>query len=270
MCQVVHRSQAQSDDLTSTVTRSTGAERLRHAKTRVPDRKAQRPTCHDLGHEPQRLWKLRVPFNTRFKKTVRQSRTPVAPTYWCVCAQKARLTVPAKNDVLDQPDAERMYRNQRGKRFADVTTRSGFGQLQKGHGVVFADFDNDGGQDIFEQMGGFYLGDRYFDALYENPGFGNRWIGVQLVGDRSNRSAIGARIRVEVIEGSATRSNYKHINSGGIFGANPLWQSIGLGKASSIEKLEVYWPTTGKTQTVEDVPMDRFIKIEEGRASVEG
>ena len=41
--------------------------------------------------------------------------------------------------------------------------------------VVFADFDNDGDQDIFEQMGGAYPGDGYSNALYENPGFGRNW-----------------------------------------------------------------------------------------------
>ena len=63
-----------------------------------------------------------------------------------------------------------MYRSLEGKRFSDVSIAGGFAHLQKGHGVVFADFDHDGDQDIFEQMGGSYAGDKYADALYENPG----------------------------------------------------------------------------------------------------
>ncbi|MCZ6676189.1 MAG: hypothetical protein O7E52_02950, partial [Candidatus Poribacteria bacterium] len=47
-------------------------------------------------------------------------------------------------------------------------------------------------QDIFEQMGGAFPGDKYSNALYENPGFGNHWIAIQRVGVRFNRSAIGA------------------------------------------------------------------------------
>ena len=93
-----------------------------------------------------------------------------------------------------------MYRNRGGTGFADVTTAGGFGHLQKGHGVSFADLDNDGDQDVFEQMGGAYPGDGFADVLFENPGFGNHWIAVKLVGARSNRSAIGARIRVEIVE----------------------------------------------------------------------
>ena len=86
------------------------------------------------------------------------------------------------------------------------------------------------------------------------------------MGEGSNRSAIGARIQVDVIENDVRRSIYKHVNSGGTFGANPLRQTIGLGKASRIEMLEIFWPTTGLTQTFHDVPFDQFIQIVEGEA----
>jgi hypothetical protein len=160
-----------------------------------------------------------------------------------------------------------MYRNQRGKRFADVTTAGGFGHLQKGHGVAFADLDHDGDLDVFEQMGGAQPGDGYHSILYENPGFGNHWITIKAVGTRSNRSAIGARIRAEVVEDGVRRSIYRYVNSGGSFGANPLRQTIGLGQATGIETLEVFWPTTGLTQTFRDVPGDRAIEIIEGDSS---
>ena len=158
-----------------------------------------------------------------------------------------------------------MYHNMGGKQFADVTVSGGFGHLQKGHAIAFADFDNDGDQDIFEQMGGAYLADKFYDALYENPGFGNSWITVKLVGVRSNSSAIGARIRVDVAaENDARRTIYKHVNSGGTFGANPLRQTIGLGNASIIDKLEILWPRTGKSQTFKNVPLNATIEIVEG------
>ena len=160
-----------------------------------------------------------------------------------------------------------MYRNRRGTGFADVTYSGGFGHLQKGHAVVFADFDNDGDQDVFEQMGGAFPGDRFNNALYENPGFGHHWITIHLVGAQTNRSAIGARIRAEVIEHGTRRAIYRHVNSGGSFGANPLRQTIGLGTASRIESLEVFWPTTGRTQTVADVPVDLVLRIVEGEPS---
>ena len=159
-----------------------------------------------------------------------------------------------------------MYRNRQGMDFADVTYAGGFGHLQKGHAVVFADLDNDGDQDIFEQMGGAFPGDGYSNVLYENPGFGSHFLTIKLVGVRSNRSAIGARIHVEVIENEEQRSIYKYVNSGGSFGANPLRQTIGLGKAEKIERLEILWHTTGLTQTFHDVAIDQFIQIVEGKA----
>ena len=160
-----------------------------------------------------------------------------------------------------------MYHNQGGKGFADVTTAGGFGHLQKGHGVAFGDLDNDGDQDVFEQMGGAQPGDGYRSVLYENPGFGNHWVTVRAVGVRSNRSGIGARIRADVIEGGVRRSIYRYVNSGGSFGANPLRQTIGLGKATRIEELEVFWPSTGLTQTFRQVPVDRTIQVVEGNGS---
>ncbi len=157
-----------------------------------------------------------------------------------------------------------MYRNQGGRRFADVSFAGGFSHLQKGHGVAFADLDNDGDQDIFEQMGGALPGDAYKNVLYENPGFGNHWIAIRLIGVRSNRSAIGVRIHAEVIENGSPRSIYKYVNSGGTFGGNPLRQTIGLGDASKIERLEIFWPTTNLTQTFRDVPSNQIIQIVEG------
>lgn len=157
-----------------------------------------------------------------------------------------------------------MYHNRGGTEFADVTTPGGFGHLQKGHAVAFADFDNDGDQDVFEQMGGAYLVDTFHDALYENPGFGNKWITLELIGTKSNRSAIGARIRVEVETAEGPRSIYKQVNSGGSFGANPLRSTIGLGQTERIRSIDVQWPR-GTLQKIEGLEMDRVWRITEGK-----
>jgi tetratricopeptide (TPR) repeat protein len=157
-----------------------------------------------------------------------------------------------------------MYWNREGRVFADVTTAGGFGHLQKGHAIAFADIDNDGDQDLFQQMGGANPGDRAADCLYENPGFGNNWIKIKLVGTKSNRSGIGARIRAEITEGDQSRNVYKWVNSGGSFGASPLRQELGLGKANKIDRLEIYWPTTNQRQSFVDVSVNQVIEITEG------
>ena len=147
---------------------------------------------------------------------------------------------------------------------------SGLGNLQKGHGIAFADFDNDGDLDLFSQMGGAYKGDAFGDSFYENPGFGNHGIGVQLHEVKSNRSAIGARIRGEALDETGARhSYYRHVNSGGSFGANPLAQTIELGRAREIELLEVTWPGTGQVQVFEDVPIDAHILVVEGQVQLQ-
>ena len=162
-----------------------------------------------------------------------------------------------------------MYRNVDGRHFDNVTYSGGFGHLAKGHSVAFADIDNDGDQDVFEQLGGFYPDDAYFNALYENPGFGNHWITVKLVGTQSNRAAIGARIRLDLDEDGRRRSVYRHIGSGSSFGGNPLRAEIGLGTAATVDLLEVYWPTSGQTQTFREVRADRILRITEGDDRIE-
>ena len=158
----------------------------------------------------------------------------------------------------------RMFHNANGKFFQDVTSAGGFGHFQKGHGISCADFNNDGQQDIYEVMGGAYPGDNYRNVLYANPGNSNHWITLKLEGVRSNRAALGARIRVEVDTGQDARSIYKTVNTGGSFGANPLRQEIGLGQARSIRLVEISWPSTGQTQKLRGLEMDQFYKIREG------
>jgi hypothetical protein len=161
----------------------------------------------------------------------------------------------------------KMFRNASGEFFQDVTTSGGFGHLQKGHAIAFADLDNDGDQDVFAHMGGAYSGDVYRNALFQNPGHGNHWLKLKLEGVRSNRSAIGARIKVEVRTPAGERSIFKTVNSGGSFGANPLRQEIGVGDATAIERVEIFWPATGRTQVLKGIELDHAYFVREDAAS---
>lgn len=158
----------------------------------------------------------------------------------------------------------RAFRNADGKFFQDVTTSGGLGHLQKGHGVSFGDIDNDGDQDIYETMGGWYAGDVYQNLLFINPGHGNHWLTLKLEGVRSNRGAIGARIKVTVAAAEGVRHIYATVSTGGSFGSSSLQQEIGLGQASSIQAVEVNWPVTGQVQIFKNLTMDRTYKIREG------
>lgn len=143
----------------------------------------------------------------------------------------------------------RMFRNDRGRAFQDVTMSGGFGHLQKGHGIAFADFDNDGDQDVFEVMGGALPGDRYQSVLYRNPGHGNAWVKLRVAGRRSNRAGIGARVRVDVDTAQGPRSMYRMVTPGSSFGDVPFTLHVGLGDARAIRRVEVSFPVTGKSQT---------------------
>jgi hypothetical protein len=157
----------------------------------------------------------------------------------------------------------RMFRNAEGRAFQDVTTAGNFGHLQKGHAIAFGDVDNDGDQDVFEEMGGAFLADKAYSALYLNPGGRNHWLRLELQGVRSNRSAIGARIKVELKTGSGTRYLYRTVGSGGSFGGSPLRAEIGLKDAQTIASLEVLWPATGQVQRLTGLVRDRTYQIRE-------
>ena len=157
-----------------------------------------------------------------------------------------------------------LLHNKDGKFFTDVTASSGTGELHKGHAVAFADIDNDGDEDLLTEIGGAVPGDSHAFRLFENPGNGNDWISLHLVGVKTNRAAIGVRIKVTVQnEGKAARSIYRTVGSGGSFGASPLTQHIGLGKSARITDLEISWPTTKSKQNFANVAVDQFLEIKE-------
>ncbi len=158
----------------------------------------------------------------------------------------------------------RVFWNRPGKGFVDVTSAGGFGHLQKGHAVSFVDFDGDGDLDVFQQLGGAFRGDGFHNALNENPGFGNAWIGVQLVGQQSDRFGVGARIRARVEVDGRSQWLHRWVSSGGSFGASPYHQPLGLGKATRVEELEVLWPTSDTTQRFVDLPVRCTIRVREG------
>ena len=162
-----------------------------------------------------------------------------------------------------------LLRNHDGKYFVDVTASSGTGELHKGHGVAFADLQRRGYEDIVTETGGATPGDRHTVRLFANTANGNDWINLKLVGVKSNRPAIGARIKVTVKnEGNPARAIYRTVGSGGSFGASPLEQHIGLGKSAKIENIEVYWPASGIRQTFTSVGKNQFWEIREDAKEV--
>lgn len=158
-----------------------------------------------------------------------------------------------------------LYRNVGGLKFEDVTTATGTGHLQKGHGVAFADWDHDGDSDLFLEAGGATPGDKAGNLLFQNPGGGGHWLNLRLVGTTSNRSAIGARVTVgaRMPDGSISE-RHRLIGPGGSFGGNPLATTIGLGEATAIASLRIVWPSGKSEDVFMDLPTDRAIEVTEG------
>jgi hypothetical protein len=163
----------------------------------------------------------------------------------------------------------RMFRNNRGKDFQDVTTDGGFGHLQKGHAVAFGDLENNGTEDIFEEMGGAFPGDTYQSVLYQNPLRGNDWVTLELEGVQTNRPAFGARICVTATGADGTRRIYRTVGYGSSFGGNPWRQHIGLGKDAAIDQIEVKWPVSGKIERFENVRINQTYRLREGEGKLQ-
>ncbi len=163
---------------------------------------------------------------------------------------------------FEQLVPNRAFRNRAGQAFEDITSSGGFGHLQKGHGVAFGDLDADGDQDIYATIGGAFASDRFWNALYENPGHGNDWIGLRLEGRQSNHGGLGSRIRVRLTNG---REIHALVGTGGSFGGSAITQHIGLGAEAVISEIRIHWAGSGREQTISGpVPAGRRYRVGEG------
>jgi hypothetical protein len=135
-----------------------------------------------------------------------------------------------------------------GRRATNISMLQGFGTIQKGHGIVFFDFDDDGDQDIYSSLGGMWPGDRWLNQLFVNSSdTGHRWVKIRLRGRQTNRFGVGARITVHAVNqrGEAIVRTYLMDQKTG-FGSPPFLAHIGLLDAVSIDSVEVFWPGSGR------------------------
>jgi hypothetical protein len=156
-------------------------------------------------------------------------------------------------------DRSILYRNLRNGRFEDISSRAG-PALQEKHssrGAAFADIDNDGEVEI--AVNNQNEAPSLLKQTTRPPG---HWVVLQLTGTRSNRSAIGARVKLT----SNGHAQIDEVRSGGSYlSQNGLRLHFGLGEAVRIERIDVAWPS-GQTQTLFDQPIDRVLQIREASA----
>jgi FG-GAP-like repeat/ASPIC and UnbV len=133
-------------------------------------------------------------------------------------------------------------------RMKNISMLEGFGTIQKGHGIVFFDFDNDGRQDIYSSLGGMWPADPWPNQFFVNHSqLDTTWVKIRLRGRATNYFGIGARIRVTAVNGDGAKLvRYYHMDNKTGFGSAPYMAHFGLLDATSIEKVEVFWPVTKK------------------------
>ena len=162
-----------------------------------------------------------------------------------------------------------LLRNKEGKSFVDITASSGTGDMHKGHGISFADLERRGSEDIIANFGGAVAGDAHYVRVFQNPGNKNDWINIHLVGVKSNRSAIGAEVKITVSDdGQAARTIYRTEGENSSFGNDPLELHIGLGHNAHIEAVDVFWPATNTRQHFTGVEKNQYIEIKESATAV--
>ena len=151
-----------------------------------------------------------------------------------------------------------LFHNDGQGKFVDVTRSSGEG-LQTpsvGRGVAFADFDNDGFMDLVVANNN--------DPpllLHNGGGNGNHFVSFKLLGTKSNRDAMGARLKLTT--GGITQ--IREVAGGGSYlSQSDLRAHFGLGGAARVDRLEISWPS-GLQQTFRDFPADQFYSIQEGK-----
>jgi len=139
----------------------------------------------------------------------------------------------------------RMFRNVNGGKYEEVTYSGGFGHVQKGHGVAFADLNNDGDQEVYAVMGGAFEGDTFTNVLFDDDTNDNRWITIDLRASSKNVDAVGAKVIITTSKGQVHRV----VNTGGSFGSSPLRLEIGLGDCDPTVDILVMWPDQTRSKT---------------------
>jgi len=151
-----------------------------------------------------------------------------------------------------------LFQNTNGRRFAEVSRQSGpgFAAQAVGRTLLAGDIDNDGDVDLIVTNNGGAL-----EVLRNTTGRERHAAVVRLVGVKSNRNAIGARVTIT----AQGRTDLREVKSGSSYlGQNDLRLHFGTGEATRIDRLDIRWPA-GQMETIRDVAVDQIVTVTEGR-----
>ena len=158
-------------------------------------------------------------------------------------------------------ERDALFRNNGDGTFTDATSALGLGNIGKGHGVTFGDADMDGDIDIYVSVGGAFIGDQWHNLFYQNTGVGNNYLNLKLIGVKSNRDGIGAKVTLHAGDSLI----YREVSGGCGFGStNSLLLEIGLGTHTKVDTLEIVWPS-GQVDTHRNLSVNQRLVITEGK-----
>jgi len=148
---------------------------------------------------------------------------------------------------------KKLFRNLGAQAFKEMAAEAGVDNDRDGRGVGIADLDDDGRLDIYQTNA------NQPSMLYRNVSAAGHWLELKLIGTKSNRDAIGARVTVR-LGGEAL---IRELNGGnGYAGQSSARLHFGLGSATKIDGVEIRWPSGRIDKVV--VPIDRITTVEEG------
>jgi hypothetical protein len=151
--------------------------------------------------------------------------------------------------------------NQGNGTFCDASDQAGPAIMEPrvSRGLAVGDLFNDGNMDlVVEDLEGRPM-------VLRNPGIpGRHWVSFELAGTKSNRMAIGARLKL--VAGGMTQTD--EIHSGGSYlSQSDVRVHFGLGSATKVDSLEIRWPS-GQVDTIKDLDADKFYSVLEGQGIV--
>lgn len=169
------------------------------------------------------------------------------------------VTPDPDTDKIAQGQTKQFWLNKGNGEFYEVTWNAGVAlqDIQSARGAVYADFDNDGDIDIYVAHNND-IGQLLINTL---PA-ATQWVGIKLVGTRSNRDAIGARVWLKT--GNTTQ--FKVAGRGNSFlSSNDPRLHFGLGDTTTPVTLTVKWPN-GETSIYKDLRLNQYAIITQGQA----
>ena len=146
-----------------------------------------------------------------------------------------------------------------GRKFVDVSAQAGatFREKFAARGLAVGDFDNDGALDVL-----IAVNDAAPLLLRNRAAQSSHWLGVKLVGKKSNPDATGARVTYQA--GDLKRSRMK-VGGGSFLSSHDPRMVLGIGARRKMDWLEVKWPEPGgAVERISNLPIDRYITIVEG------